>query len=464
MSAFGALSAFALPQVSNVRVSYSTPSRVEISYDLTGGPAIVTLDVLTNAAQWTSIGVDALYGTNAVPGITGDVFRRVGGDTRHTIVWNAFDAWGAAGGRFAPGELKFEVKAFPYANSPDYLVTDLRPGIAAADRVKYYPSEDFLPGGLLANPAYRTTHLVLRRIRARNVRWTMGATTAPQAFFEPTDVAGNNPKAAEKCHRVTMPNDYYIGVFEITQAQWTHVTGRNVSYYKASPESPMRPADSVSYARLREAAFSCSEADGKLPHPDYSWPLPPHPDSFLGMLRALTAGEFDYDLPGDVEWEFACRAGLPEGYWNDGSDARDSSLVPGRCNENGGWLPDETSYPSSPSIGPTNATAVCGSYPPNRWGLYDMHGNVQEWCVDWFQENYLEGWINIDLNDPMKTLGGGAAEGLAYRRVRRGGSFITKAFDPTGANDCRASSRSGYQAGACYVNMGGRVACRAGLR
>ena len=198
--ALGALVASALPQVSNVKVSYSTPSRVEISYDLIGGPAIVTLDVLTNAAQWTSIGVDALYGTNAVPGISGDVFRRVSGDTRHTIVWNAFDAWGMAGGRFAPGELKFEVKAFPYANSPDYLVTDLRPGIAAADRVKYYPSEDFLPGGLLANPAYRTTHLVLRRIRARNVRWTMGATVGIQpvgsltefrAHFEPKEtVAG----------------------------------------------------------------------------------------------------------------------------------------------------------------------------------------------------------------------------------------------------------------------------------
>lgn len=470
VSAFMAGSALALPRVSNVQVTMRTAGRMTISYTLTGGPAVVTLDVKTNSSAWASIGIDALVGANPdKPGLKGDVFRRVSGDGPHTIDWNAYKAWGAAGGRFTPGEVKFEVKAHPLYDAPDYLVTDLRAGVTAADRVKYFPSEDFLPGGLLSNPAYRTTHLVLRRIHARNVRYTQGVTTEGKLdadkppFYEQRETV-EGIKGNENVHRVTLPNDFYIGVFEITQAQWTHVTGKNVSYYNASPESPMRPAEQLSYARLREAVFNCSEADGKLPHPNYSWPRPPHPDSFLGKLRALTSDEFDYDLPGDVEWEFACRAGLPEGYWNDGSDAKDSSLIPGRCNENGGWLPDGTSYPNIPSLGPTNATAVCGSYPPNRWGLYDMHGNVQEWCVDWFQWNYREGKININPNDPMQTLGGAPAEGLSYQRARRGGSFNTKAFEPANGNDCRASARSGYQMGAAYVNYGGRVACRAGLR
>lgn len=461
LSVFGAVSAFALPQVSNVTVAYASANRVKISYDLTGGPAIVLFDVLTNASAWASIGVDAICGTNsAAPWVKGDAYRRVSGDTRHTIEWNAYKAWGKSGGAFQPGEVKFEVKAFPYANSPDYLVTDLRAGVAAADRVKYYPSEDFLPGGILSNTAYRTTHLVLRRIHARNVRWTMGATTAPYAFFEPKDVTNNYPKAAEKSHRATMPNDYYIGVFEITQAQWTEVTGKNVALYSKSPESPMRPADRVGYARLREAAFDIDELKVPSDTSAYDWPNPPHPDSFLGKLRALVGNAIDFDLPGDAEWEFACRAGLPEGYWNDGTDARDLVNMPGRNSANGGFLPGGTSYPSDSTLGPTNATAVCGSYPPNRWGLFDMHGNIQELCLDWFESGYLGSTYNISTSDPKKAAGGGTGS----LRCRRGGSFILKAFDPYAAGDCRASSRTGVSPKAPYVNLGGRVACRAGLR
>lgn len=458
MSVFGTVSAFALPQVSNVTVSYAAANRVKISYDLMGGPAIVTLDVFTNSSAWASIGVDAICGTNsAAPWVKGDVYRRVSGDTRHTIEWNAYKAWGANGGKFQPGEIKFEVKAFPYVNSPDYLVTDLRAGVAAADRVKYYPSEDFLPGGLLSNPAYRTTHLVLRRIHARNVRWTMGATPKDNAFFEPKPTGG---KDAEKAHRVTMPNDYYIGVFEITQGQWTEVTGKNVAYYSKSPESPMRPADRVGYARLREAVFDIDELKVPSDTSAYDWPNPPHPDSFLGKLRALVGNAIDFDLPGDAEWEFACRAGLPEGYWNDGTDAKDLNNMPGRNNANGGFLPGESAYPQIQTLGPTNATAVCGSYPPNRWGLYDMHGNLQEVCLDWFQAGYLGSVYNISPTDPKKTAEGGTVT----MRCRRGGSFILPAFAQSSSGDCRASARQGVEAKAPYVNLGGRVACRAGLR
>lgn len=457
VSAFMAGSALALPRVSNVQVTMRSAGRMTISYTLTGGPAVVTLDVKTNSSAWASIGIDALVGADpAKPRLKGDVFRRVSGDGPHTIDWNAYKAWGAGGGAFAPGEVKFEVKAHPLYDAPDYLVTDLRAGVAAADRVKYFPSEDFLPGGLLSNPAYRTTHLVLRRIHARNVCWTMGATT-DKAFFEPKSTGG---KDAEKAHRATMPNDYYIGVFEITQGQWTEVTGKNVSYYSKSPESPMRPADRVDYVRLREAAFDFGGSKVPSDTSAYDWPNPPHPDSFLGKLRALVGNAIDFDLPGDAEWEFACRAGLPEGYWNDGTDAKDLNNMPGRNNANGGFLPGGSAYPQIETLGPTNATAVCGSYPPNRWGLYDMHGNLQEVCLDWFQAGYLGSAYNISPTDPKKTADGDTGE----TRCRRGGSFILPAFAQSSSGDCRASARQGIGAIAPYVNLGGRVACRAGLR
>jgi len=453
------ISALAIPVVSDVAVRADAANCVKITYRLTGGPAVVTLDVQTNSTCWASIGGAALFGaeTNKVR-VTGDVFRKVTGEGPHMIVWNAYRAWGALGGAFQAGQLKFVVKAHPLDDTPDYLVTDLRAGVAAADRITYYPSEDFLPGGLLSNLAYRTTHLVLRRMHARNVRFTMGATTGSSCLYEPKETSGK--KYAETVHRVTLANDYYIGVFEITQAQWKNVTGVNKSFYKYSPESPLRPAEQVSYARLREAAYDCSEADGNASHPDYAWPRAPHGDSFLGKLRTLTGDAIDYDLPGDIEWEFACRAGLPEGYWNDGSDAKDLTLMPGRNNVNGGFLPGGTSYPAISTLGPTNGTAVCGSYAPNRWGLYDMHGNVQEWCLDWYQDSYLNSAVNVSPTDPTKTLSGGAAT----LRCRRGGSFVLPPFAAGSSNDCRASARAGLEPGKAYVNLGGRVACRGGLK
>lgn len=176
----------------------------------------------------------------------------------------------------------------------------------------------------------------------------------------------------------------------------------------------------------------------------------------------MTGNEIDFDLPGDTEWEFACRAGLPEGYWNDGTDARELANMPGRNNTNGGYLPGGTSFPAVPALGPTNATAVCGSYPPNRWGLYDMHGNVQEICLDWFSATFRAAGYNISNTDPTKMLNGGTP--TSRLRCRRGGSFILPAFDPKAAGDCRASSRTGVNPKAAYVNFGGRVACRGGLK
>lgn len=459
--------ALALPRVSNVQVDGSNATRVRVSYTLTGGPAVVTLDVLTNSESWVSIGVDALVGTNSAKHmLKGDVFCRVTGDGVHVIEWNAYKAWGVQGGTFAAGEMKFDVKAYPLYDAPDYLVTDLREGVAASDRVRYYPSESFLPGGLLSNPAYRTTHLVQRRIHARNVQFTMGATVGSAGaytWFEPRETV-DGVKYSEQAHRVTLTNDFYLGVFEITQAQWQHVVGSNPSYYSLSPESPMRPADSVSYARLRESAHDCEQSEGDKQHPDYSWPRPPHPNSFLGKLRAMTGQAIDYEIPGDAEWEFACRAGYPEGYWNDGSDAKDLAAMPGRNNANGGFLPGGSSYPMDRAIDSANGTAVCGSYAPNRWGIYDMHGNVQEWCLDWFQAAYRGGTVNVNPNDPMRAADGTAASTLSNQRVRRGGSFVLPAFNSANANDCRASSRTGTGMGASFVNMGGRVACRAGLK
>lgn len=394
-----------LPKVANVSMMFAPASRqVTITYDVLEAPAVITLDVQTNSVDggWVSIG------SRNFVNATGELNMRVEPGTGHRIKWEPEFSW--------PDHLiqdhgaRAVVTAWAVDNTPDYLVVDLAP--VSTRRVRYYADVESLPGGLLENEAYRTTMLVLKKIVARDVMWSMGA-GAGEASRQ------NN----EVLHTVTLPNNYYLAVFETTQGQWAEIMAGTGNSAQPTFTGNMRPMESISFNEVRESAKTGTDSR-------YRYPAGPCPDSFLGRLSERTGIAFD--LPSEAQWEYACKAGHGDNTYGDGTryDTSTSGMFPGRCLNTGGS---------------TDATAVVGSYSPNSWGLYDMHGNVAELVLDFYVAEWTE------PNGLVQYESGSGP-------VKRGGAYNL------GASSCRSSTRADAGVSSRPNTNGFRVCARAGLK
>jgi formylglycine-generating enzyme required for sulfatase activity len=150
----------------------------------------------------------------------------------------------------------------------------------------------------------------------------------------PLDEPGR--EAQESQHTVTVSRTFWMGAYEVTQSQWTRVMGTNPSHFHSSDDLPVE---------------------------DVTWYDVQH---FLERLTASSRGR-SFRLPTEAEWEYACRAGTRSPY-NIGSSLTraDANISP---------------TPDTP-LAARGQTMKVGSFPPNAWGLYDMHGNVWEWTSD----------------------------------------------------------------------------------
>ena len=194
---------------------------------------------------------------------------------------------------------------------------------------------------------YKTTKLVLRRI--------------PAGTYKMQNISN-----------VTLTKQFYMSVFEVTQKQYMLVMGINPSYFRGDT----LPLDTVSYDTIRGSSNGAK------------WPASSavDPSSFMGKLRTRTG--LNFDLPTEAQWEYACRAGTTTTYyWGEAMDG------------NYAWYNCDSG----------TTTHVVGTKKPNAWGLYDMSGNVPEWCLDWY------GTL-VYGTDPKGSSSG------AYR-VLRGGSW-----------------------------------------
>ncbi len=279
-----------------------------------------------------------MTGSNYVSAASALTFDTGVAEPNHRVTWDLR----AQGIEFASTNVTFTVA---YLTLPDYCIIDLSGGKDAENYpVTYVSNVPNVPGGF-TNDLYKTTNLAMRLIAPGT--FTMGNAAYP-----------DNPP-----HSVTLTNAFYCAVFETTQKQWELVTGGRPSWFTNETYYATRPVEKVSWNMIR------GDAD------TYDWPdvQGVDPESFLGVLRQKT--DLDtLDLPTEAQWEYACRAGTTSTY-NNGGDTEGDLQALGRYWDNGG-------FGSSDSCATNAGTAAVGSHLPNAWGLYDMHGNVWEWCLE----------------------------------------------------------------------------------
>jgi formylglycine-generating enzyme required for sulfatase activity len=209
-----------------------------------------------------------------------------------------------------------------------------------------------------------------------NDKVTMHFVWCPPGTFlmgSPPGEAGRHDDEVQ--HRVTLTKGFYLAEVPMTQEQWQAVMGSNPSKFMGDH----RPVESVTWDECQDFCRKLSARNGKR-----------------------------YRLPTEAEWEYACRAGTTMAYC--GGDGPGALKKVGWCSHDG-------------TYGSARETKAVGGLLPNAWGLYDMHGNVWEWCADWYTA-----YPPNDVTDPQGGRYGDA-------RVLRGGCWFNV------PRDCRSAYR-----------------------
>jgi formylglycine-generating enzyme required for sulfatase activity len=226
----------------------------------------------------------------------------------------------------------------------------------------------------------------------------------------------------EILHEVDITQPFYMSAYETTQEEYEKVMGSNPSFFsrngqgqnKAPPDTRRHPVENASWDDAKTFCARLTERERK-----------------AGKITPA----MQYTLPTEAEWEYCCRASTRTAF------AFGEQVSTDQANYNG----QNMIVNGKPCIN-RDCTVPVGSFAPNAWGLYDMHGNVNEWCEDWYDTSY---YPKSPRRDPP-----GAASGQI--RVLRGGCWI---YHP---NNCRSALRDGIGANFRGNFCGFRVVLRMG--
>jgi formylglycine-generating enzyme required for sulfatase activity len=214
---------------------------------------------------------------------------------------------------------------------------------------------------------------------------------------------------------VTLTKGFWMGKYETTQGQWKRVVGKLPGELTAElGEGDDFPIGNVNYPEAE--AFCCRLTD-------------------LGRQSGDLPAGWEFRLPTEAQWEYACRAGTTT------ATSFGDKLSSKQANFQG------KPYNGAEQGSPLNRAAKVGSYPANAWGLHDMHGNVYEWCRDWYHSK-LPGGNDPDLSSVKGQMNGDGT----FSRVRRGGAWCDDGLA------CRSARRLRYETERRYDHIGFRVA------
>jgi sulfatase modifying factor 1 len=221
-------------------------------------------------------------------------------------------------------------------------------------------------------------------------------------------------RADEDQVEVTLSRGFWIGKYEVTQGQWKRVIGRLPGALTVDGgEGENFPLYNVNYAEAEAFCRKLTE---------------------MGHTSADLPFGWEFRLPTEAQWEYACRAGTTT------ATAFGNKISSKQANFQGKPYNGAEEGPS-----PKRATEV-GSYRPNAWGIHDMHGNVVEWCRDWYHTK-LPGGKDPDLSSVKGTKNGDGT----FSRSRRGSAWVDDGWV------CRCAFRQRFEPERRYDHIGFRV-------
>lgn len=362
--AFSALLSWAADPTAVIGEASQNPDTgsITVIYSLSGADAIVTFGGEVSSADniWTPLPESAFRA------VSGDVNKRVPVGTSKTIVWHPDPSilYGAASG------FKVRLTLWSPAAPPDYLSAE----IDGSKELRYYASTNALPFPVTDN-YWKISRMLFRKIPAKDVVWNMASVSSDRF--------------------VRLTSDYYLGVFQYTKGQSLNIQGivtNRLDAVEPGSDLEMIPEFGLSYRGCRGAAPDEQSA---------TYPLAA--DSNIKKLNDKVS--LNLDLPTEAEWEYACRAGCGGALYSGESATQENLAKLAWCKYNGRTVHE------------------VGHRLPNAWGLYDMLGNVLEWCMDYYALSDNAYFQNGTAEDPIGPASAQEfVEGKACR-VARGGCF-----------------------------------------